>query len=163
MLADQSVQISVNAERLTGEAVRLALQKFLQRRDKPAHGEQTLEELNAQNRELRHADFDKTDLESIRRELKHYAVDFHVMQAPDGSYQLFFKAQDIDRVYEGVRQYVRDLERPYMDTQIKDAAKEADARNAAAAEKAAEKAAERTAEQAAEEAAKKAAEAVVSL
>lgn len=136
MLADQAVQISVSAEQLTGEIVRAVLQRYIFRlrfpKENAVHGEQSLEDLNAQNRELKRELIDQENLEPIRRELKRYAVDFHVMKDPDGGpYQLFFKAQDVERVHEGLQRYVKDLGKPPMEEQVKDAAKEADARNAA--------------------------------
>lgn len=136
MLADQAVQITVNAGHLTGTVVQIALQQFMYRRlcggsrDGIVHGEQTLEQLNAQGRELKHVEIHEEDLQAVRDALKHYGVDFHVMKdEKSGTYYLFFKAQDIDRVHMGIEQYVKDLGRSPMEEQIKDAAQEAQERN----------------------------------
>lgn len=136
MLADQAVQISVNAGHLTGTVVQFALQQFMYRRflgvnrEGIVHGEQTLEQLNAQGREMKHVEIHEEDLQAVRDALKHYGVDFHIMQNPDSDvYYLFFKAQDIDRVHMGIEQYVKDLNREPMEEQMKDAVQEAQERN----------------------------------
>lgn len=138
MLADQAVQINVSVGRLTGTVVQFALQQFMYHRlgggnrDGIVHGEQTLEQLNAQGRELKHVEIHEEDLQAVREALKHYGVDFTVMQDPDsGVYYLFFKAQDVERVYMGLEQYVQDLSRSPMEEQMKDAALEAQERNGA--------------------------------
>ena len=73
-------------------------------RDNPKHGEQSLKSLNTQGRQIESVEMAGEDMKAFRRELRRYAVDFSVTrEGGDGPYQVYFKAQDVDRVYTGLR------------------------------------------------------------
>lgn len=159
MFAEQAVQIKVTGGRLTSLVIREAMHYFLYQhrtgnqqrsaQSSTVHGEQSLKDLNAQNRPLNHVEVNSQDVENIRRELNRYGVDFSVLQEKDGTFQLYFKAQDIDRVHQGMENCVKNFDRTAgrkpMEEQLGSAVREARERNAAneakrAMEKAAEKA-----------------------
>lgn len=160
MLADQGLQTAASVQRFTGQIMTIAVQQYLMGRQigrsKAVHvvqGEQSLKELSAQGRELKRETVHEKDLQTWRRELKRYEVDFHVMKVPgrEDVYYLFFKAQDIDRVDLGLGKCVEEFQRPPLSQQLEAAVKEAASRNAQrAAEQAVEKVAEKVAEQAME-------------
>ena len=159
MLADQGLQTAATAQRFGGQIMMAAIQHYLMGRQigrsKAVHvvqGEQSLKELSAQGKELKREQVHEKDLQTWRRELKRYEVDFHIMQVPGkDTYYLFFKAQDIDRVNLGLGKCVEEFKRPPLSEQLEAAAKEAASHNAQrAAEPAMEKAAAKVAEKAAE-------------
>lgn len=142
MLADQAIQISISTDRITAEILRTVIRECTYRHHmksrQPAavHGEQSLEDLNAQGRQLENVELKDQDVQNIRRELKRYEVDFSIMKEPDSdTYRLFFKSQDVDRVYLGLKKWVKDFDRTAgrtpMAEQMQHAAKEAQERNAA--------------------------------
>lgn len=162
MLADQAVQITVSADRITAGILRTVMQEYVyqyhmnSRQSSVTHGEQSLEELNAQGKQLEHVDLKDEDIQAVRQELRRYGVDFSIMKEPDSdTYHLFFKAQDIDRVRLGLEKVVKDFDRTLnrtpMEEQMKAATQEAQERNAAHdAEKAAEQAVKRAVQREAE-------------
>lgn len=162
MLADQAVQITVSADRITAGILRSIMREYVyqyhKNSQKPSavHGEQSLEELNAQGRQLEHVDLKDEDIQAVRQELRRYGVDFSIKKEPDSdTYHLFFKSQDIDRVHLGlekvVKRFDRTSNRTPMEEQMKAATQEAQERNTAhdaqrAAEQAVKRAVQREAE-----------------
>lgn len=162
MLADQAVQISISTDRITAEILRAVIREYVyrlhtkSRQSSAVHGEQSLEDLNAQGKQLESVELKDEDVQNIRQELKRYGVDFSVMKEPDSdTYRLFFKSQDVDRVYLGLKKWVKDFNRAAsrtpMTEQLQNAAKEAQERNTAhetqrAAEQAVKRAVQREAE-----------------
>ena len=75
------------------------------------HGKQSLRKLNLQNRELVSYDFMGADMQALRRELRRYNVDFAVMKGEEpGTYKVFFKAQDAQRIYTVVSNVVKNFD-----------------------------------------------------
>lgn len=147
MLTEQGIELMVKAERMNGSVLRMAMQQYLlnrrvgSRARSPAqgndirHGEQTVEDLNRQNRPLKHMDLEKKtdpDLAVIRREFNRYGVDFSIVEEKEeGVFRVFFKAQDADRIEMAMDKVNDAFSRPPMDEQLKDAVAEAEDRNAA--------------------------------
>lgn len=74
------------------------------------HGRQSLKSLNNQGRQLESVNLSGEDIAAFRKELKQYNVDFAVMKNKDtGEHTVFFKAQDVDRVYKGLGKCVKGI------------------------------------------------------
>lgn len=143
MLVDNGIELTVKADRLTGSALRMAMQEYMRshrigrasaQKDVP-HGEQSAKQLNAQNKPLDHVDIDSEkdlELQSLRRELNRYGVDFAVVEDKDnGVFHVLFKEQDADRVELAMKKTLDAFDRKPMDEQMKQATVEAEDRNAA--------------------------------
>lgn len=88
------------------------ISKLLEERNKNAivHGQQSLQNLNKQGRQLESVNLPGEDIKAFRQQLKRYNVDFSVMKDGNtGEQTVFFKAQDVDRVYKGLENCVKGL------------------------------------------------------
>lgn len=62
-------------------------------------GEQSIAALNRQQRPLESSEINQTELHSVKKELKRYAVDFAVTkEKASDTVHLWFKAQDVGRI-----------------------------------------------------------------
>ena len=86
------------------------INQLLENRDKVNHGEQSLTKLNMQNRQLESIDLSAADLHSFRQEMRKYGVDFSITKEKGTDiHAVYFKAQDIDRVYAGLKNCVESV------------------------------------------------------
>ena len=101
---EQAIKITLRASEITLRTLLAMCQEALARKDYPTQGEQSLKSLNAQGRQIESVDMDSADMKAFRRALRRYAVDFSVTREDRGGpYQVYFKAQDVDRVYLGLQ------------------------------------------------------------
>ena len=105
-LSEQAVQIELNVAKITAKTLIAAIQQLLQNRNTITHGAQSLHKLNLQGRQLESIPVDQAELAAIRKELHQYAVDYSLMRDKEtGRYTVFFKSQDVDRVYSGLKNF----------------------------------------------------------
>lgn len=75
------------------------------------HGKQSLHDLSAQNRELSSIQVSDEDIKVLKKEFKSYAVDFSVFHdKADQSTHIYFKAQDVERVYAALTHVVKSMD-----------------------------------------------------
>lgn len=103
IVEDQVLHIEVDAARLTATGLTKligAIARGLNSHFTSAKtGEQSIARLNRQQRPLESSEINAEELSNIKRRLKSYAVDFAVTKdKASGSYHLWFKAQDLERV-----------------------------------------------------------------
>lgn len=111
VLGEEAVRIQTDAARLTGTLLRQLIRAAVQSRQQSS-GEMSLKKLDAQGRQLESVEIPGEDVQRLRRQLKKYQVDFTVLRDREsGKYQLFFKSQDVDRVYKGLEQAVAEWDR----------------------------------------------------
>lgn len=103
IVEDQVLHIEVDAARLTATGLTKLIGAIA--RGLSSHfastktGEQSIARLNRQQRPLENSEINAEELSNIKRQLKSYAVDFAVTKdKASGSYHLWFKAQDLERV-----------------------------------------------------------------
>ncbi len=124
-LDEQAVQVQWKTTEITAKALKELIKKVINNRGKIQHGEQKLKKLNLQGKKLENVELSGKDIKIFRRELKKYSVDFSVMKNRDnGNYLVFFKAQDVDRVYNGLHKCVQNFNKTQK-KQIKEVMKEA--------------------------------------
>lgn len=140
-LGEQAIKVEWKAVEITAEALKALVWQLIENKDKIQHGQQSLSKLNLQGKKLEQIELTGEDMKNFRRELNRYSVDFSVMQdRTSGNYTVFFKGQDIDRVYAGLQKCVQDFnkgKRPIKEV-MRDAEEKA-AQRAASRQKAPEK------------------------
>lgn len=117
----------------------LTVQRLQGKEGKIVHGRQSLHDLSAQNRELSSIQVADEDIKALKNEFKSYAVDFSVFHdKADQSTHIFFKAQDVERVYAALTHVVKSMNkeqyRPHakkLDETIQQAKQRAEAYNKA--------------------------------
>lgn len=140
-LGEQAIKVEWKAVEITAEALKALIRQLIENKDKIQHGQQSLSKLNLQGKKLEQIELTGEDMKNFRRELNRYSVDFSVMQdRTSGNHTVFFKGQDIDRVYAGLQKCVQDFnkgKRPIKEV-MRDAEEKA-AQRAASRQKAPEK------------------------
>lgn len=136
-LQEQAVQVEWKAAKITAAALKGLIEQILANREKITHGEQSLKKLNLQGKKLESIELTGEDMQAFKRELNKYAVDFSIKKDTETqNYTVFFKGQDVDRVYKGLQKCVENFQKGSKKP-IKEVMKEAE-------EKAAQRNAERT-------------------
>lgn len=111
-LQEQAVQIIFKASSITLAGLKSVIQLALQNRNSIEHGQQSLKKLNLQGKKLESVEISGEDIKAFRRELNKYSVDFAIMKdAETQNYTVFFKGQDVDRVYTGLQKCVANFEK----------------------------------------------------
>lgn len=109
-LGEQAIKVEWKAVEITAEALKALIRQLIENKDKIQHGQQSLSKLNLQGKKLEQIELTGEDMKNFRRELNRYSVDFSVMQdRTSGNHTVFFKGQDIDRVYAGLQKCVQDF------------------------------------------------------
>lgn len=135
-LQEQAVQVEWKAAKITAAALKGLIEQILANRGKITHGEQSLKKLNLQGKKLESIELTGEDMQAFKRELNKYAVDFSIKKDTETqNYTVFFKGQDVDRVYKGLQKCVENFQKGSKKP-IKEVMKEAE-------EKAAQRNAER--------------------
>lgn len=136
-LQEQAVQVEWKAAKITAAALKGLIEQILADRGKITHGEQSLKKLNLQGKKLESIELTGEDMQAFKRELNKYAVDFSIKKDTETqNYTVFFKGQDVDRVYKGLQKCVENFQKGSKKP-IKEVMKEAE-------EKAAQRNAKRT-------------------
>lgn len=106
-IKEEAIQVTWKATEISAKVLKTIIQTLLENRQKITHGEQSLNKLNLQNKQLESIKINSNDLKSFRRELNSYAIDFSIkLDKCTGEYTVFFKGQDIDRVYKGLEKCI---------------------------------------------------------
>lgn len=141
-LQEQAVKVTWKTTEISAKTLKALIETLLANREKTQHGEQKLSKLNMQNRQLESVELSGSDIKAFRQELNKYSVDFSVMKdRSNGNYTVFFKGQDVDRVYQGLQSCIKGLDMAVNKKPIKEVMEQAEKRSAerAAAKTAPEK------------------------
>lgn len=99
-LGEQAVQVMLRASAVTLSVLLQAAQAAVQRHKGVEHGEQKIQKLNMQGKQLESVALMDEDIKPFRKELNKYGVDFAVVKDKQtGEHSVFFKGQDTERVY----------------------------------------------------------------
>lgn len=111
-LQEQAVQVEWKAAKITAAALKGLIEQILANRGKITHGEQSLKKLNLQGKKLESIELTGEDMQAFKRELNKYAVDFSIKKDTETqNYTVFFKGQDVDRVYKGLQKCVENFQK----------------------------------------------------
>ena len=93
-----SVKVGEVAARLTEQALLEAMQKFLARKSKSAHGKQTLRQLMKQNAGVSNIEITDSNIKAFESTAKKYGIDFALKKSTEAPprYLVFFKSRDAD-------------------------------------------------------------------
>lgn len=111
-LGEQAIKVEWKAVEITAKALKALIQQLIENKDKIQHGQQSLSKLNLQGKKLEQVELAGEDMKNFRREMNRYSVDFSIMQdRTSGNYTVFFKGQDVERVYAGLQKCVQNFEK----------------------------------------------------
>ena len=115
MMEETAVRVEISAARFASQSILDILRLTVQAMQGRSYGQQTLAELNRQNRQLASVDVNDRTLRLVKRQLNQYSVDFSVTKDKDtGHMYLWFKGQDVDRIQTALENCIaeRGKERP---------------------------------------------------
>ena len=118
MIEETAVRVEISAARFASQSILDILRLTVQAMQGRSYGQQTLAELNRQNRQLASVDVNDRTLRLVKRQLNQYSVDFSVTKDKDsGRMYLWFKGQDVDRIQTALENCIaeRGKERPVME------------------------------------------------
>lgn len=132
-LGEQAVMVMYKAgSEITLTMLKAIIHKLLEKNTILQHGEQSMKALNMQGKKLEHVELPGQDIKEFRKALRNYAVDFSVLRdKTSGMYSVFFKGQDTDRIYAGLKGVLKDAvvetgEKKHIKEVIEQAAKRAE-------------------------------------
>lgn len=121
-IQEDTLRVSVKGGEITLKSLISLIKTTIDNKGRIEHGEQSLKKLNMQNRQLESVPITREDLKLLRSELKKFSVDFSIQK--DGSEHIvFFKGQDVERVYKGLEKCVKNFEKKPMKEQFAEAEK----------------------------------------
>ena len=115
MMEETAVRVEISAARFASQSILDILRLTVQAMQGRSYGQQSLAELNRQNRQLASVDVNDRTLRLVKRQLNQYSVDFSVTKDKDsGRMYLWFKGQDVDRIQTALENCIaeRGKERP---------------------------------------------------
>ena len=99
MMEETAVRVEISAARFASQSILDILRLTVLAMQGRSYGQQSLAELNRQNRQLASVDVNDRTLRLVKRQLNQYSVDFSVTKDKDsGRMYLWFKGQDVDRI-----------------------------------------------------------------
>jgi len=108
-LGEHTVQVTTSATKITASTLQQIIEALIRNRGSIRHGEQNLQKLNLQKKQLESVNISGADLKGFRKQLNQHGVDFSIMRDKNGQHIVFFKAQDINRVYLGLEKHMQGL------------------------------------------------------
>lgn len=111
-LGEQAVKVEWKTVEITAKALKALIQQLIENKEKIQHGQQSLSKLNLQGKKLEQVELTGEDMKNFRREMNRYSVDFSIMKdRTSGNYTVFFKGQDVERVYAGLQKCVQNFDK----------------------------------------------------
>lgn len=109
-LETQVVGIAYNGAVTTLKVLAEIIKMLLDGRNRQVTGEQSLKDLNLQGKKLESINLSQDDIKEFRKQLNQYNVDFSVMKDKAAGHSIvFFKGQDIDRVYTSLEKCLQNI------------------------------------------------------
>ena len=128
---EQAVRVSVKTAEISFRVLKNLIETMLANRERTQHGEQKLSKLNLQNRQLESVEINDSDLKALRRELNKYSVDFSIFKERNSeNHTVYFKGQDVDRVYQGLSNCIKNFDKESLKKPVKEKLKDAEQRSA---------------------------------
>lgn len=123
MMEETAVRVEISAARFASQSIFDILRLTVQAMQGRSYGQQTLAELNRQERQLASVDVNDKMLRLVKRQLSQYSVDFSVTKDKDtGHMYLWFKGQDVDRIQTALENCIAERGREGPGVELKDLA-----------------------------------------
>jgi len=130
-IQEQAIKVTWKTTEITAIALKSMIVTLLENRGRTQQGEQKLSKLNLQNKQLESVELSKEDIKSLRRNLNKFSVDFSIMKDRNNEkFIVFFKEQDVDRIYQGLENCIKGFDRTIAKKPIKDVLKQAEKQSA---------------------------------
>jgi hypothetical protein len=134
-IGEQAIKVLWNTSEVTRESMLALCQKLLSYRKSIRYGKQSLRQLNRHERQLDRVEMADEDIKAFKRELRRYAVDYSLTQDKEtGVFQVYFKSQDVERIYAGlercVANYANNRDKKPMKQRAQEAQRESETREA---------------------------------
>lgn len=123
MIEETAVRVEISAARFASQSIFDILRLTVQAMQGRNYGQQSLAELNRQERQLASVDVNDKTLRLVKRQLNQYSVDFSVTKDKDtGHMYLWFKGQDVDRIQTALENCIAERGREGPGVELKDLA-----------------------------------------
>lgn len=123
MIEETAVRVEINAARFASQSIFDILRLTVQAMQGRNYGQQSLAELNQQERQLASVDVNDKTLRLVKRQLNQYSVDFSVTKDKGtGHMYLWFKGQDVDRIQTALENCIAERGREGPGVELKDLA-----------------------------------------
>lgn len=123
MIEEIAVRVEISAARFASQSIFDILRLTVQAMQERNYGQQSLADLNRQERQLASVDVNDKTLRLVKRQLNQYSVDFSVTKDKDtGHMYLWFKGQDVDRIQTALENCIADRGREGLGVELKDLA-----------------------------------------
>lgn len=105
--AQKAIRLSYQGSKLTAKVIDSLIRDYLNKKNQPVKGEQSLKSLNKSGQQLENITVSARDLIAFKREFKRYGIDFAVMRnKKNNTYEIFFKGKDINQIKHVLENYL---------------------------------------------------------
>ena len=113
-LDQQAVSVSIEGGQITAKLLYQVMKQLIKRRETAAdrNGQMDIKKLDRQGKQLECVELPCGELRDIKKQLNQYGVDFAVLRDGKEKVSLYFKAQDVDRVYKGMQKCLNQRQQP---------------------------------------------------
>ena len=113
-LDQQAVSVSIEGGQITAKLLYQVMKQLIKRRETAAdrNGQMDIKKLDRQGKQLECVELPAGELRDIKKQLNQYGVDFAVLRDGKEKVSLYFKAQDVDRVYKGMQKCLNQRQQP---------------------------------------------------
>ena len=113
-LDQQAVSVSIEGGQITAKLLYQVMKQLIKRHETAAdrNGQIDIKKLDRQGKQLECVELPAGELRDIKKQLNQYGVDFAVLRDGKVKMSLYFKAQDVDRVYKGMQKCLNQRQQP---------------------------------------------------
>ena len=102
-----SIKVGKGAAKLTEQALQKAIKKFLEQKNAPPHGKQTMRQLMKQNAGVSNIEITNDNIKAFESTAKKYGIDFSLkkVKGEQPRYLVFFKSRDADAMTAAFQEF----------------------------------------------------------
>ena len=102
-----SIKMGKGTAKLTEQALQKAIKKFLEQKNAPPHGKQTMRQLMKQNAGVSNIEITNDNIKAFESTAKKYGIDFSLkkVKGEQPRYLVFFKSRDADAMTAAFQEF----------------------------------------------------------
>ena len=102
-----SIKMGKGTAKLTEQALQKAIKKFLEQKNAPPHGKQTMRQLMKQNAGVSNIEITEGNIKAFESTAKKYGIDFSLkkVKGEQPRYLVFFKSRDADAMTAAFQEF----------------------------------------------------------
>ena len=102
-----SIKMGKGTAKLTEQALQKAIKKFLEQKNAPPHGKQTMRQLMKQNAGVSNIENTNDNIKALESTAKKYGIDFSLkkVKGEQPRYLVFFKSRDADAMTAAFQEF----------------------------------------------------------